>query len=79
MVTNPAAIEPEPTKGEKAKAKAEAGFRLLIAGHERGAVRRIVLYLVTFMTLYLAAVGVAAAAVLGLVALVLLVTTDDYR
>lgn len=58
--------EPQPT----AVARVEGAARVLIAGHERGAVRRIALYVVTF------ALCVSPIPVAAVLPLVLLIATD---
>ena len=60
----------EPTK----EARAKTAARILIAGHEQGVVRRIVLYLVVAVALITAPALVAG---VGLAALILLATTDQ--
>lgn len=69
MVTTPAAVEPEPTKGDRARSSLIGA----IAG--QGIVRRVVLYAVVVAAL----VSVATAnplVGLGAIALVLLIATD---
>lgn len=70
----------DPPKGPTKKARADAAMRTVIAGDDRGAVRRIVLYLVLF-----AGIGVESmtwtpfsvvALVVALIAAVLLIATD---
>jgi len=56
--------------------RAETAARLIIAGHEVGAVRRIALYALVAVTLVSAHPVLAA---VGLVALFLLATTDALR
>lgn len=70
--------EPEPQPEPKVtivRRHAETAVRILIAGHEVGAIRRIALYAVVAATLFAA----GPVGVVGLVALVLLATTDDLR
>lgn len=76
MVTNPEAIEPEPTAAERAATAVEHGLRGVIAGHERGAIRRIALYVIAGLALMFAPLPALA---VGYVALVLLIGTDDLR
>jgi hypothetical protein len=74
VVTNPQAVEPEPSRNERV-------VRDVIAGHPEGAVRRIVLYLVLGVA---ALGGIALDGIVGLVfggialiALLLLAMTDQ--
>ncbi|HET7070126.1 MAG TPA: hypothetical protein VFI40_04835 [Nocardioides sp.] len=59
--------------------RAETVARLLIAGHEYGAVRRIVLYCIAMAGTGFAVAFGTLSAVIALVALMLLATTDDLR
>lgn len=73
MVTTPEPEKPEPTREERL----EGVGRNLIAGHPRGAVRRIVLYAIVY-----AAIGALGGtmwffSVIGMVALTLLALTDQ--
>ena len=57
MVTNPEAEEAPPTREERI----EEAARVLIAGHPRGAVRRIILYLLAFALIVSPLPGLAVA------------------
>lgn len=70
MVDNPI---PEQTVAEVRLTALARAARLLIAGHEFGAVRRIVLYVIAGVSLLAA----GPIAVLGLTALLLLALTDQ--
>lgn len=76
MVTNPEAQPDEPTKADLIREQAEASVRLVVAGSEAGAVRRIILYVVVALALVGAPPIVAG---LGLIALLLLGLTDQFR
>jgi len=71
--------EPEPTPDTPSVVilrRAETAARLVIAGHEVGAIRRIALYCLVAITLVSAH---PILAVVGLVGLFLLATTDALR
>lgn len=71
MVTNAETAEGPPTKEEKAEGIA----RSVIAGHPQGAVRRIILYVIVGASMV---VGIEwQAAVVGIIALMLLLATDS--
>lgn len=78
MVTTPAQPGNDPTTREKLLADVEAASRTVIAGSSVGAIRRIVLYLITGVALIGATIW-AWALVPGIVALMLLLATDDLR
>lgn len=76
MVTNPEAKPDEPTKADLIREQAEANVRLVVAGNEAGAIRRILLYVVVALALVGAPPIIAG---LGLIALLLLGLTDQFR
>lgn len=75
MVTTPEPAEEPKTRVTIVREQAETAARVLIAGHEVGAIRRILLYVIAALALV---VGDLATP-LGLAALMLLATTDDLR
>lgn len=76
MVTNADDTLPEVDSPAE---RVEGGLRYAISGHQRGAVRRILLYGVVAIVLVIAAETlVPFAAVAGIGALLLLAVTDQY-
>lgn len=78
MVTN---AEDTLDEVESQAERAEGLVRYAISGHQRGAVRRILLYVVVAIALMVASESLAAApfaAVAGIGALLLLAVTDQY-
>jgi hypothetical protein len=76
LVTNPDAEPVEPTAPERA----EAGLRYVIAGHPAGAIRRILLYLVAAVALFMLGASTPLGIIgggLGLIALLLLAMSDQ--
>jgi len=67
MVTNADAPQAEPTRSERA----DEAMRTVVAGHPQGAIRRIVLYTVTF------GLVVSPVPVLAVIPLTLLALTDQ--
>ena len=63
--------EPEKSVQEVVAERAEPTFRMVVAGHPQGAVRRILLYILA------AALVVAPVPALGSVPIVMLATTDQ--
>jgi hypothetical protein len=77
MVTN----AEEPEVPETTSERAEGALRYAISGHQRGAVRRILLYTAAVIALIVATESLEAApfaAVVGIGALLLLAVTDQY-
>jgi hypothetical protein len=78
MVTNAEDTLPEVDSPSE---RAEGLVRYAISGHERGAVRRILLYVAVVIALLVASESLDAApfaAVAGVLALLLLAVTDQY-
>jgi hypothetical protein len=76
MVTN---AEDTLNDEDSTQVRVEHGIRYAIAGHQQGAVRRILLYIVVAIALVFAAEALAPIiSVAGIGALLLLAVTDQY-
>jgi hypothetical protein len=81
MVTTPDAIPEPPTRAERARASTESAVRLIIAGSDVGAIRRIILYVIAAVSLLVLATGAGTGGLIvggfGLVALMLTAMSDN--